>query len=69
MENAMEIEAHNSIREGLSVGEACAVAGIGRTRLYAAIATGDLLARKLGKRRIILRSDLRRFLENLPTSS
>jgi excisionase family DNA binding protein len=56
-------------REGLSVREASEMAGLGRTRLYAAIANGDLLARKFGKRRIILRSDLRRFLENLPTSS
>jgi excisionase family DNA binding protein len=69
MEDAMEIEARNSVREGLSIAEACAMAGIGRTRLYAAIATGDLLARRFGKRRIILRSDLHRFLENLPTSS
>jgi excisionase family DNA binding protein len=55
-------------REGLSIRQACEVAGVGRTRLYAAIAAGELLARKFGKRRIVLRSDLRRFLENLPTS-
>ena len=57
----------NSIqREGLSIQEACEVAGVGRTRLYAAIAAGDLLARKFGKRRIVLRSDLRRFLKIFP---
>jgi excisionase family DNA binding protein len=67
MENAMEQEAREPIREGLSITEACAMAGIGRTRLYAAIAAGDLLARKFGKRRIILRSDLRQFLQSLPT--
>jgi len=55
-------------REGLSVPQACELAGVGRTRLYAAIAAGDLIARKFGKRRIILRSDLRRFLENLPAT-
>jgi len=65
----MDVEAQNSIREGLSIAEACAISGIGRTRLYAAIATGDLLARRYGKRRIILRSDLRQFLQNLPTGS
>jgi excisionase family DNA binding protein len=53
-------------REGLSVFEACTVAGIGRTRLYYAIATGELVARKFGKRRIILRDDLRNFLSKLP---
>jgi excisionase family DNA binding protein len=55
-------------REGLSITEACEVAGVGRTRLYHAIGSGELVARRYGKRRIILRSDLRRFLENLPTS-
>jgi excisionase family DNA binding protein len=55
-------------REGLSIPEACEIAGVGRTRIYAAIAAGDLIARKFGRRRIILRSDLLRFLENLPTS-
>jgi excisionase family DNA binding protein len=53
-------------REGLSVFEACAVAGIGRTKLYEAISTGELLARKFGKRRIILRDDLQQFLTSLP---
>jgi len=48
-------------REGLSIPEACRVAGIGRTKLYEAIAAGKLKARKYGKRRIILRDDLRAF--------
>ena len=53
--------------EGLSVVEACAVAGIGRSKLYEAIATGSLKARKWGKRTLILRDDLRQFLASLPT--
>ena len=53
-------------REGLSMVEASAVAGIGRTKLYQAIAEGSLRARKYGKRTIILRDDLRRFLAALP---
>jgi excisionase family DNA binding protein len=53
-------------REGLSVAEACAIAGIGRTKLYEAIAEGSLRARKYGKRCIILRDDLRTFLTGLP---
>jgi excisionase family DNA binding protein len=56
-------------REGLSVFEACAVAGIGRTKLYEAIARGDLVARKFGKRRIILRNDLLTFLAGLPVAA
>jgi excisionase family DNA binding protein len=55
-------------REGLSIREACIVAGIGRTRLYAAIAEGVLTARKHGRRTLVLRSDLNRFLEALPNA-
>ena len=54
-------------REGLSVSEACAVAGIGRTKIYEAIADGLLVVRKYGKRTIVLRDDLRNFLNALPT--
>ena len=68
METAMELEDRDSTREGLSIEQACTMAGIGRTRLYQAIGSGELVARRYGKRRIILRTDLRRFLENLPTS-
>jgi excisionase family DNA binding protein len=56
-------------REGFSIAEACAVAGIGRTKLYQAIADGTLLARKFGKRTIILRTDLRAFLASLPAAA
>jgi excisionase family DNA binding protein len=55
-------------REGLSVPQACEVAGLGRTKIYEAIAAGDLKARKYGKRRIILRDDLRTFLSGLPAA-
>ena len=53
-------------REGLSITEACRIAGIGRTKIYEAIAGGHLKARKLGKRTIVLRSDLNFFLTSLP---
>ncbi len=52
--------------EGLSIPEACKVAGIGQTRLYSAIADGRLKARKFGKRTLILRGDLLAFLAALP---
>jgi excisionase family DNA binding protein len=55
-------------REGLSVLEACRVAGIGRTKIYEAIAEGSLKARKYGKRTLILRDDLRQFLSRLPVA-
>jgi excisionase family DNA binding protein len=56
-------------REGLSVTEACEIAGIGRTKLYQAIKERRLKARKLGTRTIILRADLQKFLASLPTAA
>jgi excisionase family DNA binding protein len=52
--------------EGLSILEACRIAGIGRTKIYQAIADKSLKARKFGKRTIILRTDLQDFLARLP---
>jgi Helix-turn-helix domain len=54
-------------RQGLSVAEAVHVSGLGRTRLYEAMSSGALKARKYGKRRIILYDDLIQFLASLPT--
>ena len=52
--------------EGLTLAEASIVSGIGRTKLYEAIADGQLTARKYGSRTIVLKSDLLRFLMSLP---
>jgi excisionase family DNA binding protein len=62
----MNVPAQEFQREGLSIGEACRIAGIGRTKIYEAIADGKLKARKYGKRTIILRDDLNGFLAALP---
>ncbi|ARO52734.1 hypothetical protein B2G69_00310 [Methylorubrum zatmanii] len=50
----------------MSIREVARISGIGMTALYAAMARGDLKARKLGRRTIVLREDLRAFLDNLP---
>ena len=50
-----------------TVDEACSVARIGRTALYKAIGTGELVARKYGRKTLILATDLHRFIEGLPT--
>ena len=52
--------------EGLTLAEASIVSGIGRTKLYEAIADGQLTARKYGSRTIVLRGKLLRFLPSLP---
>jgi excisionase family DNA binding protein len=54
-------------KQALSVAEASHVAGIGRTKLYEAIRAGELKARKYGRRTLVLRSDLLKFLASLPT--
>jgi excisionase family DNA binding protein len=66
LEIVMTETSENFRKEGLSVAEACAIAGIGRTKIYEAIKEGSLRARKYGKRCIILRDDLRTFLTGLP---
>jgi len=41
-----------------TVDEACSVARIGKTAIYKAIGTGKLVARKYGRKTLILASDL-----------
>jgi excisionase family DNA binding protein len=50
----------------MSPGEAARLTGVGRTTIYAALATGALCARKVGRRTLITREDLSRWLSNLP---
>src|SRR5262245_37383278 len=51
---------------GLTMGEACACSGVGKTKLYEEINAGKLKAHKAGKRTIILPDDLRDYLSSLP---
>ena len=56
----------NSTVLAYPIREACAAAGIGRTKLYSLIAEGKLEARQCGARTLIPAESLRAFLENLP---
>jgi excisionase family DNA binding protein len=56
----------HQLRAAFSVAEVCARTGIGRDTLYKAIRTGELTARKIGRRMLITDSALHRFLESLP---
>jgi excisionase family DNA binding protein len=48
------------------ISEVCRATGFGRSTIYLAIAAGDLVARKYGRRTIILDEDLSNFLRSLP---
>jgi excisionase family DNA binding protein len=70
LEDAKMRESDNGLqREALSIAQACAVAGIGRTKIYQAITEGSLKARKCGKRTLILRDELHHFLASLPSAT
>lgn len=45
-----------------TIEEVCAATGLGRTKVYEAIGTGVLPAKKWGKRTLVLKSDLESFL-------
>ncbi len=49
-----------------SIAEAGARSGLGRTSIYELINTGQLAARKCGRRTLILDEDLQRCLQSLP---
>jgi excisionase family DNA binding protein len=53
-------------RLAYTIAEAAEAAATGRTALYEAIASGDLPARKRGRRTLVLAVDLRAWLEKLP---
>lgn len=47
----------------LTINQVCAATGLGRTKIYALIESGQLKARKIGRRTLVLRKDIERFLE------
>lgn len=49
----------------MSIEQASQATGLGRTKLYEAINSGELMARKYGKRTIILIHDLEQFIQRL----
>jgi excisionase family DNA binding protein len=55
-----------SAKEGISIPESCYIIGAGRSTVYKALETGELAASKLGRRTIILKQELLRFLAALP---
>jgi excisionase family DNA binding protein len=57
---------HGSARIAFSVDEAAQQANVCRDKIYQAIRTGELDAKKAGRRTLVMADDLRRYLESLP---
>ena len=55
-----------NVQLAYTVAEACVVARAGRTAIYEAIRSGELVARKRDRKTIILADDLRLWIERLP---
>ena len=56
-------------RRALRVAEALQYAGLGRTALYRAVSAGKIETTKIGKRRLVFRESLDRFLAPKPKVS
>jgi hypothetical protein len=54
--------------KSFSVRAVCTITSLGRTSVYAAIKRGDLVARKRGRRTLVLARDLQAFLDCLPST-
>jgi hypothetical protein len=50
------------------ISEVCKLTGLGRTSVYAAIKSGELVARKWNRCTIVLAEDVAAFLHNLPAT-
>jgi excisionase family DNA binding protein len=57
---------HPPGRAAFSVAETSVQTGLGRDAIYDAIRSGQLVARKIGRRTLITQKDLERFLASLP---
>ena len=60
-----ELQAHRP--RLLSVNEACATLGLGRTSVYAAMASGHLQSVTVGRRRLVPDDAIEQFIAQLPT--
>jgi excisionase family DNA binding protein len=53
----------------LSIAQTARFLGIGRSTLYVIIKEGHLPVRKLGRRTLVMRADLERFVATLPQAN
>ncbi len=65
----MSVRFENSPPLAVSLPDAVAMTGLARATLTAAIKEGDLPARKLGRRFLIIYTDLQAYLAGLPAAT
>jgi predicted DNA-binding transcriptional regulator AlpA len=53
----------------VTIPEAIAISGIGRSSLYGVFKSGAIKPRKLGKRTLVLVADLERYIASLPVAA
>ena len=51
-------------RVAFSIAEVSSLTGLGKTKLYELIGSGALASKKIGRRRLVLSSELNRFLSS-----
>lgn len=60
---------NKSVQPTLSVKQACKALSIGKTSFYKLIGNGQLTAIRLGRRTLVISSELERFLASLPVAA
>jgi hypothetical protein len=62
----MESEGSSDDRLALRIADVCKATGMGRTSVYEAIKSGQLIGRRWRRCTVVLAEDLATFLKNLP---
>lgn len=65
-ETATVMQGNQNPVSAYTIKQFCEEFGIGRSLAYAEIAAGRLRSRKVGKRTLVMRSDVERWAESLP---
>jgi excisionase family DNA binding protein len=58
-----------NVKLALTIQEAAAATGVGRTTIFEEIRRNQLIARKIGRRTVILKDDLDTWLKSRPNKS
>jgi hypothetical protein len=61
-------EDHSRLKGGFTIEGAVEWSGFSRTRIYAEIGNGTLVAKKAGRRTIIMGASLQALIDNLPAA-